>query len=123
MVFLALNTPGILFGAYVCCVVTLAGFVLNTTPRNAKLNLVSFVYLGIAAVSSLHTLFCESFRSPNELLSPSKCRLSGVSQFLLSHATFIRDHDLSPSSLLEVITTLAHEWWGCVQTRGPYNQS
>ena len=118
MVFLALNTPGILFGAYVCCVVTLAGFVLNTTPRNAKLNLVSLVYLGIAAASSLHTLFCESFCSPNELLSSSKCSLSGVSQFL-SHATFIRDRDLSPSSLLEVITTLAHEWWGCVQTRGP----
>jgi len=69
MVSLVLETPDLLFGAYVCCVGTLAGLVLNSVPRNPKLNQVSFVYIVLAAASSLHILFCKPFCSLHDPLS------------------------------------------------------
>jgi len=88
---LALNTPGLLFGAYICCIVTLAGFVLNSVPRNVKVNRVSFVYLGLAAASSFHILFCEGSYSPNDQLSPSNEAFQGCrkSFFLMLHLSAI----------------------------------
>ena len=59
MASLALDTPGILFGAYICCVGTVASFVLKATSHDSKLNRIQSVYLVLAAVSSLHILFCE----------------------------------------------------------------
>ena len=61
MVSLALDIPGLLFGAYVCGVGTTASFVLNRVLHNVQLNRVSSVYLMLAAASSLHILFCKGF--------------------------------------------------------------
>lgn len=72
MVSLALETPGLLFAAYVCCVGTVAAFVLNTVLRDSKLNRISSLYLILAAASSLHILFCKGFSSRSGQISLSK---------------------------------------------------
>jgi hypothetical protein len=67
MVSLALDIPGLLFGAYVCSVGTVAGFVLNAVLRNSKPNRISSVYLMLAAASSLHILYCKGLSGPISL--------------------------------------------------------
>jgi hypothetical protein len=122
MVFAASDVPRLLFGAYTFAIGAVAGFVLTTVPH-PRLNQNSVVYFVLAAVSSLHILFCKYSELFDDWISLSNETFSVVSQFYHAQTISIRDHGPSQSSLLELVASLAREWWGYVHTLGPYNPS